>query len=145
MSEKPPYPIFDSDNHFYEPAEAFLRHLPKKFSRAFRYVEVEGRTKLAINNLISDYIPNPTFDVVAAPGSHEIYYRAKNTEGKTLRELVGDQVVKCMPEWRDDSEAKLASLDGFGLSGCLMFPTLASVVEERIEGLGWVLEGWVIF
>ena len=33
-----------------------------------KYVDVNGRTKLAIRDRISDYIPNPTFGKVAAPG-----------------------------------------------------------------------------
>ena len=33
-----------------------------------RYVDIGGRTKLAIQDRISDYIPNPTFNRVAVPG-----------------------------------------------------------------------------
>ena len=35
----------------------------------FRYVEIDGRTKIVVKGQISDYIPNPTFQVVAEPGS----------------------------------------------------------------------------
>ena len=76
-----PYPVYDADNHLYEPEEAMTAHLPRKWKNEFRYVEVEGRTKLAIGGVISDYIPNPTFDVLAAPGAHEKWYRATNHDG----------------------------------------------------------------
>lgn len=33
-----------------------------------KYVEINGRTKLAVRDRISDYIPNPTFVKVAVPG-----------------------------------------------------------------------------
>ncbi|PZR57006.1 MAG: amidohydrolase, partial [Stutzerimonas stutzeri] len=54
------YPIYDCDQHYYEPPEAFLRHLPKEFHKDFQYVQIKGRTKLAVGGVISDYIPNPT-------------------------------------------------------------------------------------
>ncbi|MCY3862806.1 MAG: amidohydrolase, partial [bacterium] len=60
------YHAYDADNHLYEPIDAFTRHLPERYSSAIRYVDIEGRTKIAINNKISEYIPNPTFEVVAA-------------------------------------------------------------------------------
>src|ERR1700758_2083820 len=87
------YPVYDADRHFYEPPEAFLRHLPKKFKKEFQYVEVNGRTKLAVAGMLSDYIPNPTFEVVAAPGAHEKWYRGENPQGLSLREITGDPIA----------------------------------------------------
>ena len=56
-----PFPVYDADNHYYEPEEAFLRHLPAKFQKDFYFVEVKGRKKLVIGGMLSEYIPNPTF------------------------------------------------------------------------------------
>ena len=61
-------PIFDADNHLYETEDALTRYLPKQFDGFIQYVQVKGRTKIAIGNLISDSIPNPTFEVVASRG-----------------------------------------------------------------------------
>src|SRR3546814_788803 len=80
-----PYPVYDADGHYYEPEDAFLRHMPAKYRKEFQYIQVNGRTKIAIGGQISEYIPNPTFEVVAAPGSHELWYRGKDTEGLSLR------------------------------------------------------------
>ena len=33
-----------------------------------KYVQVNGRTKIALRNQISEYIPNPTFNKVPRPG-----------------------------------------------------------------------------
>ena len=87
MPRKFDFPIFDADNHFYETEEAFTRHLPRKYAKEILYVDVLGRTKLAIRGQISDYIPNPTFTHVAAPGAWEKWYRRGNPDGKTLREM----------------------------------------------------------
>jgi hypothetical protein len=74
--------IFDADNHFYEPPEALTRHLPDQYRSQLQYVKLEnGRTKLAVGGKISEYIPNPTFDVVARPGAQEEYYRKGNPDG----------------------------------------------------------------
>jgi len=124
------YPVYDADGHYYETMDTFRRHLPKKFHKDFQYVQVEGRTKLAINGHISDYIPNPTFEVVAAPGSHEIWFRGENSEGKSLRELTGDPLA-FQPEFAEP-ESRLKLLDEQRVQAQLVFPTLASVIEGHM-------------
>jgi hypothetical protein len=121
-----PFDVYDADNHLYEPAEAFLRHLPKAFQREFYFAEVKGRTKLVINGQLSEYIPNPTFEVVAAPGVHEKWYRSENAEGLSMRDLSGTPIKPPM-DWRT-GEGRLESMTQQGLHAALVFPTLASVV-----------------
>ena len=70
-----PFPLFDADNHLYEPPEALTKFLPKAYKDYVQYVQVNGRTKLAIRGHISNYIPNPTFEVVARPGAWEEYFK----------------------------------------------------------------------
>jgi predicted TIM-barrel fold metal-dependent hydrolase len=126
-----PYPVYDADQHLYENPEAFLRHLPQAYAREFYFAEVRGRTKLVINGQLSEYIPNPTFAVVAAPGTHEKWYRAQNTEGLSMRELSGKPVAPA-PEWRGTT-GRLQALDQQGIHATLLFPTLASVIEARFD------------
>jgi predicted TIM-barrel fold metal-dependent hydrolase len=128
---KPDYEIWDCDHHYYEPPEAFLANLPKKYYADFQYITLpNGRTKLAIEGRISDYIPNPLFTVVSAPGSHEKYYRCDNPDSLTLREMAG-QPMKLIPAMRN-GPAHLAMMDDLGLHAALIFPTLASVIEVRL-------------
>ena len=131
MAQRLGYPVYDADNHLYETEEAMTAHLPRKWKKEFRYVEVDGRKKLAIGGVISDYIPNPTFDVLAAPGAHEKWYRATNTEGRTLRELSGKPIA-CVPAYRNGAD-RLKLMDEQGVHATLVFPTLASAVEERMS------------
>ena len=91
------FPVFDSDNHMYETQEAFTRYLPSEYRSPITYVQVNGRTKIAIKGKISEYIPNPTFEVVAPPGAQEDFYRRGNPEGKSLREIFGTP-IPC-PDW----------------------------------------------
>ena len=90
-----------------------------------------ARTKIAIKGQISEYIPNPTFEVVAPPGAQEEYYRHGNPDGKSLREIFG-KPIRC-PEWARNAQARLPHLDELGIEGSLMFPTLASLLEERMR------------
>ena len=62
------FPVFDADNHMYETPDAFTKFLPAEYDGLIKYVEVNGRTKIAVNNRISDYIPNPTFERRRRPG-----------------------------------------------------------------------------
>lgn len=142
------YAIYDADRHIYEPPAAFLDNLPKEFRKVFQYVQINGRTKLAVDGHISEYIPNPTFEVVAAPGSHEEWYRGNNPEGKSFRELT--EVVKTQDAFHDGN-AHLKTMDEQGIHAGLLLPTLASVIEERltskpesIAALFHALNKWVV-
>ena len=85
-----PFPLFDADNHLYEPPEAMTKYLPKEYKDIVQYVEVNGRTKIAIDGHISNYIPNTTFSHVAKPGAWEEYFKFGNPDGKSKRELFGE-------------------------------------------------------
>src|ERR1700692_691896 len=45
-----PYPVFDADNHFYEPKEALTQFLPDHRKNVVDYIEVRGRTKIMVRN-----------------------------------------------------------------------------------------------
>ncbi|MFF7939750.1 amidohydrolase family protein [Nocardia gamkensis] len=147
-----PYQLFDADNHLYETKDALTRYLPKEYEGTIQYVEIKGRTKIAVLGQISEYIPNPTFDVVARPGAMEEYFKHGNPEGKSRREIFGEP-MRAIEAFRDPVE-RLKVMDNLQLQRALMFPTLASLVEERmrhhpdlihavIHSLNqWMLETW---
>jgi len=125
------FPVFDADNHLYETRDAFTRHLPDRYRGAVDYVELRGRTKIMIRGLVSEYIPNPTFDVVARPGAQEEYFRNGNPEGKSYRELIGEP-MRAIPAFREPAP-RLELMEELGVDRTLMFPTLASLLEERMR------------
>ena len=150
-SRELPYPVFDADNHMYETQEALTKFLPDRRKHVIDYVQVRGRTKIVVRGHISDYIPNPTFDVVARPGAQEEYFR-HGSGGKSYREVLGEP-MKAIPAFREPGP-RLEMMDELGIDYALMFPTLASLVEERmkddpemthdvIHALNqWMLETW---
>jgi len=123
--------VFDADNHMYETPEALTKYLPAEYEGFIKYIQDNGRTKIAVNNVISDYIPNPTFEVVAAPGAQEEYFKVGNPEGKSRREIMG-RGVKAHPGYASP-EPRLELLDQLGIDRALMWPTLASLLEERVR------------
>ena len=125
------FPVFDADNHMYETPEAFTKFLPSRYEGLIQYVDVKGRTKIAVRGRISEYIPNPTFEVVAAPGAQEEYFKVGNPEGKTRREILG-KPMRSLPGFKDP-EPRLKLMDELGIDRALMWPTLASLLEERLR------------
>jgi predicted TIM-barrel fold metal-dependent hydrolase len=126
------FPVFDADNHMYETTDAFTKYLPPEYEGLVQYVEVNGRTKIALKGQISEYIPNPTFSVVAAPGAQEDYFRNGNPEGKSRREIMGKPIRS--PAAFSEPGPRLELMNELGLDRALMWPTLASLLEERLRG-----------
>jgi predicted TIM-barrel fold metal-dependent hydrolase len=105
--------------------------LPDRYKGAIDYVELHGRTKIMIRGTVSEYIPNPTFEVVARPGAQEEYFRNGNPEGKSYRELIGEP-MRSIPAFQQPGP-RLEVMDELGVDRSLMFPTLASLLEERMR------------
>ncbi len=125
------FPVCDADNHLYETRDALTMHLPERYAGVIGYVEVNGRTKIAVKGRISEYIPNPTFERVAAPGAQEEYFKVGNPEGKSRREIMG-RAIDATPAFREPGP-RLELMDELGIDRALMWPTLASLVEERLR------------
>lgn len=152
MSQFIDAPIFDADQHMYETPDALKKHLPEQYQHAVQFVKIGRHTRIAINNKITEYIPNPTFDRVAAPGAHEAFYSGKNAEGKTMREMSG-RGMDSIPAFREPN-ARIEMLNEQGVQEALVYPTLANLVEHSaaddpeltvaiIHALNiWMFETW---
>ncbi len=131
-----PYETFDADNHLYERREALTKFIPREYDGIIKYVDINGRTKIAIADHISDYIPNPTFGRVAVPGGFgQDVTRGGDPERKQgLNVNTGTQKVRAMPspDAFFDPEPRLELMKDMGIDRTLLWPTLASVVEERL-------------
>lgn len=152
MTQHQDVPIFDADSHMYETADALTEYLPERYRRAVQYVQIGRHTRIAINGTITDFIPNPTFERVAAPGAHEKFFAGENTEGLTLREMQGAAIEA--PAATRNPDDRIRELDRQGVRETLNYPTLASLVEHSaaddpeltmaiIHALNrWMLEHW---
>ena len=126
------YPVFDADHHYYEAEDAFIRHVDRRMqARCMQWAEVGGRKRLMVGGKINRFIPNPTFDPVAEPGCLDDFFRGRNPEGKTMRELFG-RLEPIRPEYRD-RDARLDQLDAQGIDGAFLFPTLGVGMQESMR------------
>ncbi len=114
-----PYPVFDADNHLYEPEDALTKFLPREYEGVIKYINVGNRTKIAFDNKITDMIPNPTFARVAPPGG-------QINDPQQRRSLAS-------PEAFFDPEPRLRMMRELGIDRAMMFPTLAGLVEQRLN------------
>jgi predicted TIM-barrel fold metal-dependent hydrolase len=127
MDAKP----IDADNHYYEPLDAFTRHLDKRFrDRGVQPVQDGKRVKMLIGGKVNRFIPNPTFDPIIVPGCLDPLFRGQIPEGVDPRSLM--KVEPMRAEYRD--RAKRAEvMEVQGLGAALMFPTLGCGVEEALR------------
>jgi predicted TIM-barrel fold metal-dependent hydrolase len=127
------FAAFDADNHYYEAEDAFTRHIePKMQRRAMQWGVVNGRKSLLVAGKVNRFIPNPTFDPVAKPGCLDAYFRGRNPDGKSIREVFGE-LEPINPAYRD-RDARISLMDTQGLGGMFMFPTLGVGMEESLKG-----------
>ncbi|MEX5712455.1 amidohydrolase family protein [Parafrankia sp. FMc6] len=136
MSRSIEFPVFDADNHLYETFDAFTKYVPDSHVGLVKYVQVYGRTKIALKNTISEYIPNPTFDVVAPPGARQLKVRQRSNRSSRARP--GDletapppKYVPSIPAYFNPQD-RLDLMNELSIDRTLMWPTLASLLEERL-------------
>jgi len=127
------YGLIDSDNHYYEAEDAFLRHGDDDVKRFVRWVQQGKMRKLAFGERISDTPGNPTFNPIAKAGA--FHQRLKDLEaGKGRRSdwefaKSGYGQLEPLPPPYRDRDARLAVMDDQGVEQCFLFPTLGDCVE----------------
>ena len=127
-----PQRAFDADNHYYEAEDAFIRHVdPKMRGRCMRWAQVDGKTRLLVGGKINRFIPNPTFDPCAKPGSLNDFFRG--TASITDLASAFGELDPISPAYRDPA-ARLSAMDEQGLTGAMLFPTLGVGMEGALSG-----------
>jgi predicted TIM-barrel fold metal-dependent hydrolase len=125
--------VFDADNHYYEPMDAFTRYVEPEFAdRTMRWAKIDGRTRLIVGGRVNHYMSNPTFDPVSRPGWLDAYFRGLDPEGasKLMEQL---DPIATRPEYRD-RDARLKVMDAQGIEAAFFFPTLAVGMERVLTG-----------
>jgi predicted TIM-barrel fold metal-dependent hydrolase len=123
----------DADNHYYEPLDAFTRHLDPAFTRRGVQVSKVGkRTVLLMGEKANHFIPNPSFDPIALPGCLDLYFRGEIPEGQSRAGLMQVEPLANRPEYMD-RDARIARLDEQGLAAAVLYPTVGVGVEEALR------------
>lgn len=141
--------VFDADNHYYEAPDALTRYVSKDMrERCTQWATVGKRSRLIINGELSHYIPNPSWNPVARPGSLEDFFRGKAPP------IFGE--LDPIEEHQDfmNRDARIKTMDEQGVDKAFFFPTQAVGIQSHflhdIEALHyqyhafneWLLEDW---
>src|SRR6201988_3626001 len=95
------YKAIDVDNHYYEPLDAFTRHLDKKFRRRGVQMFSDGRhTQAIIGDRVNRFIPNPTFNPIIVPGCLDVLFRGEIPEGVDPASLMQVEKLAEHPEYQ---------------------------------------------
>ena len=127
------YKAIDVDNHYYEPLDAFTRHLDKKFKRRSVQMVSDGkRTWAVIGDRVNHFIPNPTFDPIIVPGCLDLLFRGTIPEGVDPASLMKVERLANHPEYQN-RDARVAVMDTQDIETVFMLPTFGCGVEEALK------------
>ena len=127
------YKAIDVDNHYYEPVDAFTRHLDKKFRRRGVQMFSDGRhTQAVIGDRVNRFVPNPTFDPIIEPGCLDLLFRGQIPEGVDPASLMKVERLAQHPEYQNRG-ARITVMDTQGIETVFMLPTFACGVEEALK------------
>ena len=127
------YKAIDVDNHYYEPLDAFTRHLDKKFRRRGVQMFSDGKhTQAVIGDRVNRFVPNPTFDPIIEPGCLDLLFRGQIPEGVDPASLMKVERLAQHPEYQN-RDARITVMDTQGIETVFMLPTFACGVEEALK------------
>ncbi len=126
------YGIFDGDNHYYEPRDAFTRHIePKYRDRAVRVVQENGTEKILIGDRPFTFLDDMelNFETTLRPGSLREFLRTLTHEQPEDADPVQVPVDPAFV----NRDARLALMDKQGIESVLLYPTLGVCVEHFMK------------
>ncbi|GFG67469.1 amidohydrolase [Mycobacterium kubicae] len=127
------YQAIDVDNHYYEPLDAFTRHLDRRFRRRGVQMVSDGRhTQVIIGDRVNRFIPNPTFDPIIVPGCLDLLFRGEIPDGVDPASLMRVERLADHPEYQN-RDARIAVMDTQGIETVFMLPTFGCGVEEALK------------
>ena len=125
------YPLFDFDNHYYEPEDAFTRHGDAEVKRYVRWVSEGKKRHIVFGNSLGTAIPNPTFNPIGKPGAYHKRLKELAASGERrnlgIMDRYGD--VEPLPDQYRNREARLRVMDQQGVERAVFFPTLGVGIE----------------
>lgn len=125
--------VFDADNHYWEPSDAFTRHRDPAFAdRGVVVREVDGRMRYMVHGELHPWIPGPgDVNPRPKPGALVDYFRGRGSKADVAAALTSEDPAE-HPEWfRPD--ARLAVMDEQGVEAAWMFPSQGVCMEGPMQ------------
>ncbi|MBV9934937.1 MAG: amidohydrolase [Actinobacteria bacterium] len=124
------FPLVDADEHYYEPRDAFTRHMPKALAHLAVHVEGAGDDERVMIGDQPFTFLRQNYDRVVKPGALREMLR---TMKSGLADETGTTVEEDVAPAYLDRDARLAVMDEQGVEATLLFPTLAVCVEHFMK------------
>lgn len=126
--------IFDADNHYWEPHDAFTRHRDPAFAeRGLRVVEEDGKHRYYFGDRRHPILPGPG-DEHGRPRPGALYdYFAGRSDKATVGDELSSEDPAAHPEWFN-RDARLAVMDEQGVEATWMFPSHGVCMEGPMHG-----------
>lgn len=125
-----PYRIVDADNHYYEPDDAWTRHIDPAFrDRAINIVrdaDGVGRPYFGAEPLY--YLDRTPLDLIGRPGAV-----VANKDGRYAPLPQSDLIRPGEVPWFVDRDARLSWMDAQGIEAVLLWPSLGLAVEHQMR------------
>jgi predicted TIM-barrel fold metal-dependent hydrolase len=127
------YAAVDADGHYYEPHDAFTRHIDPKFrDRAVHVVKGDdGLGRLYLGDKKFGMMKVTQTDYTGAPGSRVEYFQGLLDDGTGWQQT---EVIDAHdhPPMMQKSE-RLALMDQQGLEATMLFPSVGLAVEHELH------------
>ncbi|MFI5317442.1 MAG: amidohydrolase family protein [Myxococcota bacterium] len=124
--------IWDGDNHYYEPRDAFTRYIePRYRDRAVRVIETDGRSQVWIGERAFHFLDDTfaSFEKTVRPGSLREFLKSLGSD----RLVEPESVEIPMDPAFQNRDARLARMDEQGVEAAFLFPTLGVCVEHFLR------------
>ena len=133
MSDSDVETIFDADNHYWEPRDAFTRHRDPAFlDRGLRVVEENGKHKYYFGDRPHPILPGPGDEHGRPrPGALFEYFSGRGDKGAVGDELSSEDPAR-HPEWFN-RDARLTVMDEQGVEAVWLFPSQGVCMEGPMQ------------
>jgi predicted TIM-barrel fold metal-dependent hydrolase len=127
------YAAFDADSHYYEPHDAFTRHLESKYADRSLHVVVgdDGLGRLWWGDRKCGLMKVTQTDYTGAPGSRVKFFQTLEDDGAGWRQT--DVISAHDHPAMMQKPARLRLMDEQGIEATLMFPTVGVAVEDDLH------------
>jgi predicted TIM-barrel fold metal-dependent hydrolase len=137
LSTRLGYALVDADNHYYEPRDAFTRHLPRSLHHlAVRPVDTPKGERIMVGDRPLTFLHHD-YDRVPLPGGLRAMLQAMKRGASAMGATgaagadapTADEPVR--PEYLH-RDARIARMDDQGVEAAILFPTLGVCVEHSM-------------
>jgi len=129
---KLPYAVCDADSHYYEPEDCLTRHADPR-TNIVEWRTEGGKRRLYAGDRRMNFLSNPTYDRVAAPGALRELFMTVADGNVALDVEVDYGVLSPPPPAYMHRDPRLAMMDEQNIQAAILVPSLGVTIEAFLE------------